>query len=135
MLPLRHTSRWRFAGAIILLVVLLATMAPTVVFDVRLKQVASHDKWAHFIAFFFLAVWFSGQYARRSYWKLGVSLLAFGALIEVCQYASGYRSAEWLDLAADFVGIAVGLMLAWTGVGGWSLRLEDWLRVRSLAGR
>lgn len=135
MLPLRHTRRWRFVGAIILLVVLLATMAPAFLFDVRLKQVVSHDKWAHFLAFLFLAVWFSGQYARQSYWRLGTALLAFGALIEVCQYASGYRSAEWLDLAADLAGIVVGLLLAVAGAGGWSLRLEEWLRVRNLAGR
>ena len=133
MLPLRYTGRWRVAGAFMLLGVLGATLAPSVLMNMRLPELGGNDKWAHGIAFLILAVWFSGQYSRRSYWKIAISLVAFGALIEVCQYMTRYRTAEWLDLAADCAGIVAGLVVAWAGAGGWSLHLENRLRARKRA--
>ena len=88
------------------------------------------DKGLHFLTFTFLTVWFSGQYSRRSYWRLAVGLIAFGALIEIFQGMVNYRSSEWLDLTADGAGIALGLIIARTGMGGWSLRVEQWLEKR-----
>jgi len=86
------------------------------------------DKWLHGITFAFLAVWYSGQFARRSYWWLALALLAFGALIEFCQSLVTYRTAETGDLIADMLGIGGGLILALIGLGGWSLRAEDWMQ-------
>ena len=83
------------------------------------------DKWLHGITFVVLAVWFAGQYRRKSYWRIGIGLLFFGVLIEACQRLVTYRSAEWLDIAADAGGIAVGLAVAMAGLGGWSLWIEN----------
>jgi VanZ family protein len=79
----------------------------------------------HGITFVFLAVWFAGQYRRKSYWRIAVGLLAFGVLIEACQRLVTYRSADWLDIAADAAGIAVGMAVAMAGLGGWSLWVEN----------
>lgn len=130
MLPLHHPRRWRIAGILLLLAVLAAAMAPAIL---PWSGRGSHwsllsDKWLHGITFTILAVWFSGQYARRSYWLLGIGLLIFGALIELCQSFVIYRTAESADLMADTLGIAVGFGLALLGIGGWSLRLENWLQ-------
>lgn len=39
--------------------------------------------------------------------------LLFGGLIEVLQYLLPInRSGDWLDLAADFVGVLIGLLIA-----------------------
>ena len=72
------------------------------------------DKANHALAFAVLAamaelaLW--PQPARR---RLNVAaLLAYGALIEVVQSRLPARSGEWSDLAADAVGIAIGLLLA-----------------------
>ena len=62
---------------------------------------------------------------------VALGLLAFGALIELCQRAVGYRSAEWLDLAADAAGILAGLGIALVGAGGWCQRVEAWLGART----
>ena len=61
---------------------------------------------------------------------LAIATLAFGILIELLQRLVGYRSAEWLDVVADVVGILVGLAIAAAGLGGWSLRLETWYQRR-----
>ena len=131
MLPLRHASRWRIAGLALLLLVLAATLMPAIWFWPQRVQLAAWfinaDKWLHAFTFAVLAIWFSGQYRPRSYWRIAAGLLAFGVLIEAVQRLVSYRSAEGLDIVADAVGILVGLLIAAAGVGGWSMRVENWL--------
>lgn len=134
MLPLRYAQRWRAAGLFLLALVLLAALMPAVWFHTDSQQLVSWikniDKWLHALTFLFLAVWFAGQYEREAYWRVATGLVMFGILIEVCQRMLSYRSAEWYDLAADILGIMIGLTIAWLGVGGWSLRAEAWLARR-----
>jgi len=139
MLPLRYARRWRVAGVTLLALVLAVTVMPAVWMwpgQVRLVSwLENLDKWAHVITFSLLALWFAGQYRPRSYWRIAVGLLAFGAMIEVTQGALGYRAAEWLDFGADAVGIIIGLVIALAGAGGWCQPFEDWyIRRRSGAG-
>lgn len=82
------------------------------------------DKWLHGVTFAFLTFWFCGQYERAAYWRVVLGLVAFGALIEVCQQALVYRSAETMDLVVDLAGITVGLILSFAATGGWCLRFE-----------
>ena len=84
------------------------------------------DKLLHAATFLVLTVWFTGQYARRSYWRVALGLLAFGLAIEVCQLWVSYRAGDPRDLAANIVGIGLGFVIALAGMGGWSLRLEQW---------
>jgi len=129
MLPLRYALRWQAASAVLLLLVLASALMPAIWFwpdRVRMENWLAHlDKWAHLLTFAFLAVWFAGQYRRGAYWRIALGLVGFGILIEICQRAVGYRSAEWLDLGADVIGIVIGLMIGLAGAGGWSQRLEQ----------
>ena len=81
--------------------------------------------------FLLLAIWFSGQYSRRNYWRIAVGLFIFGVLIEISQRMVAYRTSDWMDLLADSVGILLGLAIAVAGVGGWSMRFEQWLQGRA----
>lgn len=126
MLPLNHPGRWRLANLFLLFSVLVLAMAPGSWFSAMKPpgDWSISDKWMHAVTFAVLALWFSGQYARSSYWKLAVGLLAFGAAIEICQYFVPYRNAEGLDMFADVVGIMCGFLVALLGAGGWSLAAE-----------
>lgn len=128
MLPLRYALRWQALSAALLLLVLAGTLMPAIWFwPDRVKVLGwldNLDKWAHLLTFAFLAVWFTGLYNRHAYWRIAAGLVGFGVLIEVCQRSVGYRSAEWLDLGADVVGIMVGLAIGLAGAGGWSQRFE-----------
>jgi VanZ family protein len=42
------------------------------------------------------------------------------------QLQVSYRTADWLDIAANTAGIIIGLIIATAGLGGWALRFEDW---------
>jgi hypothetical protein len=57
--------------------------------------------------------------------RVVIGMIAYGASIELAQWAVGWRFAEWADLAADTVGV-VG---AWLLVGGLQL-----LRVKKREG-
>jgi VanZ family protein len=131
MLPLRYAHRWRAAGFFLLVLVLFAALMPAVwMWPDRRAFVAwfiDVDKWLHGITFVILAIWFAGQYSRRSYWRIGIGLIFFGMLIEACQRLVTYRSSEWFDIVADTAGIIVGLAVATAGLGGWSLWIEKWL--------
>lgn len=132
MLPLQYTRRWQLAGGFALLAVFGAALAPAIWFwSPRAgRALMDADKWLHAGTFMVLALWFSGQYTRRSYWKIALWLLLFGVVIELCQRLLTYRSGDLRDLAADALGIVLGLSLALTGIGGWSVRAEDWLTQR-----
>jgi VanZ family protein len=54
-----------------------------------------------------------------------VGLIAFGILIELIQGTISYRTSEWMDLLGDTLGIALGLIIAALGVGGWSVWIEE----------
>jgi VanZ family protein len=134
MLPLRYAFRWQVASAALLVIVLAGALMPAIWLwpdRVRIVSWFNHlDKWAHFLAFAFLAVWFAGQYRRRSYWRVAAGLVGFGILIELCQRLVGYRSAEWLDIGADVVGVVLGLLIGLAGAGGWCQRFENWYMMR-----
>ncbi len=129
MLPLRYVGWWRIASVILLAFVLCLALMPAVWFwDDRYKALSwfdGVDKWLHGITFLILALWFAGQYSNRSYWRIGIGLLAFGFGIEICQRMVGYRTAELYDVGADVAGIIMGLAIGAAGVGGWCLRAEE----------
>ena len=128
MLPLRHARLWQTASLTILFMVLAAALMPAVWFwDDRFKALSwfqGVDKWLHGVTFLLLSIWFTGQYRKRSYWRIALGLLAFGLIIEACQRMVTYRTADWLDVGADAAGIMAGLLVGAAGIGGWCLRAE-----------
>jgi len=127
LLALRHRWRWQLAGIVLLMSALTGALLPDLPFIDLSRPFRMSDKGLHVLVFALLALWFSGQYARQSYWRIGVGLIAFGALIELIQSMVSYRTAEWMDMYADGVGITIGLIIALLGAGGWSPRMERWL--------
>ena len=127
MLPLQYAGLWRVLSLVILLAVLAATLSPAVWFDSRteaLNWLENADKWLHGLTFLFLSIWFAGLWERRAYWRIAVGLMLFGFVVEGAQRLVGYRTADWLDIAANTAGIIVGLMAATAGLGGWGLWIE-----------
>ena len=128
MLTLRYAPWWQTASGLLLVLVLAVAVMPAIwLWPDRGKIViwfGEIDKWTHAIIFAALTIWFAGQYRPRSYWRIALGLLMYGVLVELCQRAVGYRSAEWLDVAADMAGIMAGLLFARAGLGGWSQRFE-----------
>ena len=139
MLPLKHERFWRIADLALILVVFFFALIPAAWFwhdTVDIMAWSKHsDKVLHGLTFAVLSVWFCGQYQRLSYWKIGAGLVFFGIVIELCQFRVGYRSADWYDIGANTLGIIIGLAMAIAGLGGWSLRAEQWFAARAAGSR
>jgi VanZ family protein len=126
MLVLRYRRYWIAVNILLVVAVFVLTVLPAILAPHRISQLPGIDKWLHALTFAALAIWFTGQYARRSYWIVAVGLIAYGALIEIGQSLIPYRTAEWGDLAADVAGIAAGIAIALVATGGWSQKAEQW---------
>lgn len=89
------------------------------------------DKLQHAAAFLGLAGLMLALVERRRYAAVCAALLAFGGAIEIAQYLMPYgRSAEWADLVADGVGIALGLVVSLAIRRSWLQVIEGWMGVR-----
>ena len=66
------------------------------------------DKFLHFFCFLYLTIlsWLS-RIISKELWVY-VIVLAYGILIEIVQIYIPYRSFEFLDIFADFLGILAG---------------------------
>lgn len=100
----RRQAYLRWAFALCLLVGLVLALSPP-----QAVPPTGWDKANHAIAFAVLAVLGFAAYPARAAGVLA-GLLAYGALIELLQGLTAYRSAEALDLLAD----GVGLVFGWT---------------------
>ena len=69
------------------------------------------DKVLHFLCFSYLTLitWLSRILSKDLH--VYVIVLAYGILIEIVQRFLPYRSFEYLDIFADFVGIIAGLII------------------------
>ncbi len=82
----------------------------------RLAAEAPWDRVAHGALFVLLAWVWCGAAARagrvRGVLLAASGAVAYGGALEMLQMLLGHRSGEWMDLAADVVGVAVGALLA-----------------------
>lgn len=71
------------------------------------------DKLGHFVAYAALMLWFAALY-RGAAARAGYALLwiAMGVALEFAQGATGYRSLEFADMAANTLGVLAGAAAA-----------------------
>lgn len=77
-----------------------------------IPNVPGGDKWHHALAYFVCMFCWGHWYtppAQRL--KLAIIFILMGALIEVLQGLTDYRSFEWLDMLADAAGVTVAWLV------------------------
>ena len=109
MANLRHFRLWQaFGGALCLLVVYfsLTPSPPDLGFD-------QSDKLGHLAAYAGLMWWFAQLYPTlRSRLIWAAAFVALGVGLEFAQRATGYRTFELADMAADAAGVLLGWLAA-----------------------
>jgi VanZ family protein len=79
-----------------------------------------NDKLSHMIGHAALAAYFSGLVPRRRWWKILLSLIAFGIAIELAQHFMQWgRNGDARDLVANTIGTCGGLLAGFLGVSRW----------------
>ena len=98
------TGGWLLAAAIVILSLL---PSPP---DVDLPH---GDKLGHVAAYSLLTFWFCRLYPQpRTRLLYGAAWIAMGVALEFAQGATGYRSFELADMAANALGVLVGAVIA-----------------------
>lgn len=119
----RQTLRrlWFAGGLVLCIVFLLGALMPH---PPSIKSINHFDKYEHAFAFVVISLWFAALFPRR-FMRILVLLSSYGALVEILQWASGYRSGDVWDWVADTIGILIGLVLARLFVGHKLCCLEE----------
>ena len=118
---LRLAPWWWVGGALLVVLVIYVSLKPASVPHFAFTS----DKVKHFAAYGGVAFWFAGMTERRRYPMLAVALVLLGGAMELGQAAMGLgRSAEWLDLLANTLGIGTALLIACAGLDSWMLQIE-----------
>ena len=103
---------WRAAWcAAMVCVTVLALLPPDYL---QLPVFSWWDKAQHALAFMGLTGLCLQAWPGRP-WRVVLGMVVYGGLIELAQWATGWRLGEWADLAADVVGIG----LAWAVSACW----------------
>lgn len=90
-------------------------------------DIPSSDKINHAFAYVVMMLYFGqlvGDDLRRRLWVVAL-LIVYGAAIECLQSLTPARTAEWADLGADLVGIAIGWLLLRTVLGQTLVVIEE----------
>ena len=120
MLPLQYPIAWALSGWGLVVFVAVGSVMPGAV----IPEFPSADKIVHMLAYFLLMIWFSGLYSRQRHVVIALILVTFGGLLEFLQAVLPYRFFDPLDLLANTVGVALGLLLSFTLLAGWCQRIE-----------
>lgn len=126
MLPLRLPWFWLGAGWLVVAAVCAGSLLPasSMPWLVGLLRIELGDELLHAGAYFLLMIWFAGLCQRWLYGMVGVLLVALGVALEFLQLGVPSRSLDPLDIAANSVGVLVGLGMALWLIGGWCQRIE-----------
>lgn len=110
---------WFACGMLLLLGVAIGSLIPVSV-------QGGNDKVAHVVIYALLSGWFSLLAGRSELlWRVLPGLIAYGALIEVLQGLTDYRSAEFGDVIANSLGASLGLLVYFTSLRELLAKLDN----------
>ena len=74
--------------------------------------------------------WFGSCYnPGRAYRNLGMGLVLIGAVLELIQGKTGYRSMSYFDMVANTIGVSLGWLLARTRLSLVLIYMERRLKI------
>lgn len=120
MLPLRYPWVWLLLGWALVISVVVGSLVPASM----LRAITVSDKIMHAGSYFLLMIWFAGLYRRDKHPWVALALLLLGIALDVLQLDTSTRHFEVADIAADAIGILLGLALSMWVLEGWCRRLE-----------
>ena len=114
----KYLRRYPLALLVAVAIVLLSLLPiPDMKVDVHVPLA---DKWTHMVMYGVLTfiIWFEYRRSHKQWNALKLMLLAFlapiafGGLLELAQaYLTTCRSGEWMDFAANSIGVCLGTAL------------------------
>lgn len=113
---LRFSGWWTSFGFLLIAIVVYASLAP--ISPSKLLAFPESDKIMHFLAYAGMMFWFGQIYPKgRASLFISSGFIILGALLEVLQGLSGYRTFEYLDMSANALGVISGFIISRTRLG------------------
>jgi len=127
MRELRYRKLWLAIGVALVALVVFLSLTPKPLEVGRFEDVNV----GHFFAYGALMLWFS-QIFRSSRGRIvvGVALVLLGVVLEYAQSMTGYRSFAYADMRDNAMGVAAGLAVGMTRMGGILALVDAWLAGR-----
>ncbi len=87
------------------------------------------DKLEHALSYLAMGLWFAALFERQYLARVALGLFLFGVLVEILQSVMPYgRAAEWVDLLANGIGIALAIGVTASLRESWMHSIERLLR-------
>ena len=123
MRELKRKKLWWAIAWSLLAFVFIASLIPMPAPAMALPQ--GFDKYEHIFAYAVLSGYFGQLFSRFAvHLRYALALFGMGALLEVLQGLTGYRSPDYYDLAANGIGVVLGLLLCLTPLKGLVATLD-----------
>lgn len=127
MLPLRFPRVWMALGWLLVAGVCAGSLVPARM----ISAITINDKLEHAGSYFVLMLWFGGMFERRRHVPIAVVLAVLGFVLDLLQLTTATRDFDMRDVAADTVGVLLGLALSLSVLGGWCQRIERYLPAKA----
>ncbi|VAW48243.1 hypothetical protein MNBD_GAMMA04-1841, partial [hydrothermal vent metagenome] len=102
----------------------LMNQLPELLFSMTSFLVVTQDMLAHFLFFFIAALVMVSVCHHKAWWQVVVDLILLGIFIECAQVFVEGRTADFMDIWVDILGVVTGGLVAWF-----------WLLIRSFIRR
>lgn len=130
MLQVRYPRFWLTVGWLGVAAAVTVCLVP----GSELPDTGMSDKTEHFLCYAALTCYFAGLYPRSRYWVIAIGLVFMGIAIEFAQSAMHLgRVGDVRDVLANSIGVVIGLILSFAGVGRWTQWIESLAGVREPA--
>lgn len=118
--PLRYAQTWQILGWLLVAVIVWLSLTPK---PPQPPSILGWDKSQHLLAYSTLMYWYGMSFAKH--WRWPVFILALGATLEVLQGLSGFRSFDLYDIAANSLGVLLGLIVLATPASQLLTRVDS----------
>jgi VanZ family protein len=119
---LSYRRTWLTGGWLLIGLVVYLSLTPH---PPELLSFPDADKLEHAVAYGSLALWFCQIYlSTRSRMIVLAALIGLGIGLEFVQGWTGYRTFDVRDMAANSVGVSLGLLMALTPFGRFFILIE-----------